>query len=363
MTENVLHRMTLRVLPRLTIAVTSDEVRRRKRWAMFVAGFVAFTLYRLAKRMWPLADPMMLLAVSGAICTLSAVVVYRLGRGADWRTILARDGLSRVAWVGGWIGFVYGIQLSLLVLALLKFVAQYDFLEHPEGPGMMAIIIACTSVVRDAFEIGHVRRLQADGTPVLTFPDGAPLRAMVGQKGRQLLPWVAGAALVPAVVAMVSAGLGEWGQATLTQLGLVGLVAGTLAVPAYLAGEQRSSSWTVSAAMIGWGELFRFWWWPGLAFAATYYLAVAGLLTFVIMPSQQPVILHGLVAALVGLLMVIDGYYLGYRRHVEDQVERTVPASLLRCPFVMGLLSGGGSGHPMAAKPAELMVGEAGRHG
>jgi hypothetical protein len=74
---------------------------------------------------------------------------------------------------------VYGVQLSLLVLALLWLVG-YDYLKHPDGPAMMAIIISCTSVARDAFEIGHVRKMALMGRPFPTFPDGAALRTMVG---------------------------------------------------------------------------------------------------------------------------------------------------------------------------------------
>ena len=77
-------------------------------------------------------------------------------------SIVHEDRAARVLWVLGWIGFVYGLQLSLLVLALLWLV-NYDYGQHPDGPSMMAIIISCTAVARDAFEIGHVRWLQQRG--------------------------------------------------------------------------------------------------------------------------------------------------------------------------------------------------------
>ncbi len=81
--------------------------------------------------------------------------------------------------MAGWIGFVYGVQLSLLVLALLWLVG-YDYLKHPDGPAMMAIIIACTAVARDAFEIGHVRKMALMGRPFPTFPNGMALRSLLG---------------------------------------------------------------------------------------------------------------------------------------------------------------------------------------
>jgi hypothetical protein len=36
--------------------------------------------------------------------------------------------------------------------------------------------------------------------------------------------------------------------------------------------------------------------------------------------------------------MALYGYYLGYRRNVEEQEGRSLSPALLRCPFVMGIL-------------------------
>src|SRR5690348_4079921 len=154
----MLHRMALRVLPSLSLAVTEDSVRKQKRLVMLVPGLVAFGIYRLAKHLVPLTEPLVLLLMSGMVGLLTALVTYRAGRGAGWSQLVREDGQRILAWMGAWIGFVYAIQLSLLVLALLWLVG-YDYLKHPDGPAMMAIIISCTAVARDAFEIGHVRKV------------------------------------------------------------------------------------------------------------------------------------------------------------------------------------------------------------
>src|SRR4249920_1412489 len=185
----MLHRMALRVLPSLSLAVTEDGVRKQKRIVMFVPGLVAFAVYRVAKLLLPLSEPIVLLMVSGLVALETALLTYRVGRATAWGRILQEDGSRLLIWLGGWIGFVYGIQLSLLVLALLWLVG-YDYLKHPDGPAMMAIIIACTAVARDAFEIGYVRRLEASGRPIPTFPDGRAFRSLVGEQGSQLVPWL-----------------------------------------------------------------------------------------------------------------------------------------------------------------------------
>src|SRR6476661_8724294 len=122
----MLHRMALRVLPSLSLAVTEDSVRKKKRIVMFVPGLVAFAVYRLTKLLLPLAEPIVLLMVSGLVSLVTALLAYRVGRAAGWGAIFRADGSRLLIWIGGWIGFVYGVQLSLLVLALLWLVG-YDY--------------------------------------------------------------------------------------------------------------------------------------------------------------------------------------------------------------------------------------------
>ena len=129
----MLHRMALRVLPSLSLAVTEDSVRKRKRIVMFVPGLVAFGIYRLVKHVMPLTDPIVLLLISGTVGLVTALVAYRVARSLGWAEILREDGLRLLTWIAGWIGFVYAVQLSLLVLALLWLVG-YNYLKHPDGP-------------------------------------------------------------------------------------------------------------------------------------------------------------------------------------------------------------------------------------
>lgn len=375
------------------MAVTEEQVRKRKRLVMLVPGLVAFALYRLAKQVDPLSDPLTLLGVSGLIAAVTALWAYRVGRAAPLLVIWKEDGVRLLGWMVGWIGFAYGVQLALMVLALLKVLVQYDFLRHPDGPAMMAIIIACTSVARDAFEIGHVRLLQRRGEAVMTFPDGAPLRTLLREQPGPLVQWTVLAACLTTTLSMGVAHASETGRTELGQLVAVSLIAGSLALMAYLAGEQRlpplipgavaptrpepvsagsfpaglahsrAGGWRSLLGSVGWPELFRFWWWPGLAFAATYYLVLAGMVAFLFKMDQAGGLTQGAIAGTVGGVMALYCYYLGYRRAVEDRVQQMVPASLLRCPFVMGILSKGTLSGKSAIPSVDGMVQESGRRG
>ncbi len=352
----MLHRLALRVLPQLSLAVTEPEIRTRKRWVMFVVGFVAFAAYRLVKPVVPLSDPVVLLAVAAVVGTVTSGVSYSIGRRLPFAALPTAESPRRWAWLLGWVGAVYGVQLALLVLALLQITVGYDFLQHPDGPAMMAIIIPSTAVARDAMEIGHLRWMESQGRSFLTFPDGGSLRGLLVSAPRLLLGWAA--------VGMVLSGVGAWlaaqasliGAAALAQLLVATALAGGVALCAYLAGLSAPAPWFVRWRQSRWLELAKFWWWPGLAFAATYFLVLYGAAVFVFRWAPLSPSHFVMMAGAVGAVMAGYCYHLGARRAFEDRIQSQVPASVLRCPFVTGLLSmqaGGGKRPPM---PPDLMA-------
>ncbi len=335
--DTMLHRLALRVLPSLTLAVTEDSIRTRKRLVMFVPGLVAFAVYRAAKHGFSLADPLTLLVLCGLVSMATALCAYRVGRAVPFLQLVAADGWQRIGWILTWIGFVYGVQLSLLVLALLWLVG-YDYARHPDGPAMMAMIIPSTAVARDAFEIGYVRWLEASGRPLITFPDGAALRTLLQRFDQALVLWVTAGALGAVTLSALTATAVSGDLAVFAQGGIVTLAAGTVGLLAYFAGQGDRTTFASRLAATSWGELMKFWWWPGLAFAATYYLVLVGGCLYVLKQPMNSMALFAGVAGLVGGIMPLYCYYLGHRREIESRQPGGVPSALLRCPFVMGIL-------------------------
>jgi hypothetical protein len=165
------------------------------------------------------------------------------------------------------------------------------------------------------------------------------------------------------LLAALAARVVEVGRTDLGQLIVVTLAAGSVTLAAYLA-DGRPGGWRAAAAVAGWGELFRFWWWPGLAFAATYDLALSGAGVFLLRTGDGAPAPQALAAVLVGGIMALYGRFLGHRRLVENRIEQTVPESLLRCPFVLGILSrspGNGAPGRAAMAEGEVMAGGRGR--
>ena len=353
----MLHRLALRVIPQLNAVVTEPDVRKRKRWVMLIPGFVAFVLYRLAKDVLPLSDPVALLAMSGVLATLAAYWAYAMGRSQSPARVCRTDAPGRLFWVGGWIGFVYGVQLSLLVLAILALFADYNFLLHPDGPAMMALIISCTAVTRDAFEIGHVVRMESQGQRMVTFPDGSPFRELLRRDFSHLVSWV-GAGVVAGAMTAVAARFGWTGEGReVGQAILVCVVAACFAHGAFLSGKRPLEDFRDRFKIESWWEACRFWLWPCLTFAFTYYLVQFGLIAFVLQVEDTALFVHLIVGGVTSGMMAGYGYFLGARVFVETQTQVEISEGLKRCPFVMEILAKTGwvtSGR----KPVEIRQGE-----
>ncbi|OLB27540.1 MAG: hypothetical protein AUH95_00110 [Nitrospirae bacterium 13_2_20CM_2_63_8] len=297
----MLHRMTMRVVPALTLAVTEADFRRRKRVVMAVPGLVAFALYRGLKAAAWHEDIIVLLCASGLFSSLVALAAYAYGRERPFVDVLREDDLRTQAWVALRIGFLYAVQLSLMVLALLK-VATYDYHDHPDGPAMMALIIASMSVARDAFEIGHVRLLQQQGRPLVTLPDGKALWTLV--TGRADL-WAERVAVTTVAVGLVYLALTVMMPAATTDLGEL-IVIGVLA---------------------------------GAACTLAFYLIADGAISFLAGVPDPPVWVRVLVTAGTAGILSLYGYYLGRSRWQEETLHAAIPASLLRCPFLSNILA------------------------
>ncbi|MDH4359137.1 MAG: hypothetical protein OEW33_00155 [Nitrospirota bacterium] len=333
----MLHRLSLRVLPQLNALVTDPPVRKRKRLVMLVPGLVAFGIYRLLKQVLPLSEPLVLLGFSGCISMLAAIWAYRQGRGGTLQESLRQDGTQRWVWLVGWIGLVYSIQLSLLVLAILQVFVGYDFLLHPEGPAMMAIIISCTSVTRDAFEIGHVQRLMHQGVVVPTFPDGEALRKWIPLEIGAVLKWGALATIMGIVGSWLLFRIGSIELQPMVQSLLVPVIVASIGLMAFFAGETLYAQDQKERRPKTWLSSLWFWVWPSLTFSATYFLVLMGMTAFVFRVEEVSQLGFVAMAACTALLLTVYTLFLGWRKSYEERLV-TIPESLQSCPFVMGIL-------------------------
>ncbi len=333
----MLHRIGMRVLPALALSVTEANFRKRKRILMLFPGLVAFVLYRGLSFMGWHDDIVALLISSGLFSTLVALAAYRYGRELPWGELIREEG-SGLLWVGLRFGFLYAVQLTLMVLAILKLVF-YNYADHPAGPAMMALIIASTSVGRDAFEFGHLRLLREKGWLSIGWPDTKRFWAYLADRPGQ---WS-----VPVAVGAVAAGFVYGGlalafpqaQTDLVHLLIIGFVAGIAGTLAYVKGLQPAVAMWDSLSGYPWSELTRFFLWPGVAFGFTYDLIFLGIANYLLLVPNPPLLWRVLMAASTAGLISLSCYYLGWCRWQEEKLRTAISPAVLRCPFVLGILS------------------------
>jgi hypothetical protein len=334
----MLHRMTLRVVPALTVAVTEEGFRRRKRILMLFPGLIAFALYRGLKATAWHDDIVALLLASGLYSSVVALVAYAYGQERRVWELLRDEEPRMLAWIVFRIGFLYAVQLSLMVLALLK-VATYSYLDHPDGPALMALIIASTSVSRDAFEIGHVRLLQQRGRPFVTLADNKGLWALLTGRAEVWAPRVAALTLAVAATSLALAVLVPSVTTDLGHLVSLGVLAGLSCTVAFVQGLHPSLTTWDGLTRYSWRELLRFFLWPGMVFGWTYYLIADGAITFLLAVPAPPGWVRLFVTAGIAGLLSLYGFYMGRSRWQEETLHATIPASLLRCPFISSILA------------------------
>ncbi len=279
---------------------------------MLFPGLLAYPLYRaLYFADWH-DDILALLVTAGLFSTVVAIVAYRYGRERRWGD-LVREGAGALMWVGFRFGFLYAVQLTLMVLAILKLVF-YGYTDHPAGPAMMALIIASTSVGRDAFELGHLRLLREKGWLSLAWPDPKRFWAFLADRPAQ---WA-----VPVAVASTAAGFVYGGlaiaapraQTDLVHLLIIGFVAGISGTLAYVKGLQPAVPIRGSLSGYSWSELTRFFLWPGVTFGWTYGLILLGLTSYLLLEPNPPLPWRVFVAASTAGLISLYCYYLGWCR-------------------------------------------------
>ena len=198
----------------------------------------------------------------------------------------------------------------------------YDFLLHPEGPAMMAIIIACTSVTRDAFEIGVVRQMEQWGQKLVTFPDGAAFRRWVQFEPLALGRWAGLAVLIGVVSSLALAFSMEIGRNPIAQILLLSVIVASVALVTFFSSESKSGDWWERAKGVGSFQSMRFWIWPCFTFAATYYLVQVGIVDFLVNTNMPNVLVHASIAGTTAGLMTCYFFYLAGGSYLKGKPSK-----------------------------------------
>lgn len=308
----MLHRMKLRVV--YGDPLSSDkEARRRKARVLLFAGFGVYLPFLAITYFIFFETRVVYLLVMGLftsiVCVPVAWYAYAKGHGKSLSE-LRKERRQELNWFAIKIGFFYSFELFWMVLGIVEFLFGY----HAFRAALISFV--AIAVARDGFEIGYYRARQPN-SKIAIFPDGRPLMDLFKARPAELI--ILGAAL-GLIGAALGGGWSQYVHSSLYQTLLVAITGGALSTVAYVVAVRQIPSYS---------SLVRFFIWPALTMAATYFLIFAYLLRIIFQITFPLFIDQVLLTGMVSVIMVVYCSFLGFlkKESFAPQTVKPVPGN------------------------------------
>lgn len=295
----MLHRMKLRVLYGDPLA-RDRSARRLKLRVIFLSGLAVFIPFLIITYYIFSETRAVRLLIIGFLAALSCVpvVLYAYAKGFG-RPVgeLWRERPEEMKSLSLKIGFLYGFALYWMILGIVEFLFGY----HSFRAALISFV--ASAAARDGFEIGYFRARE-EKTGIKSgrtiFPDGRPLGELFQTGFATKTGLVLAAAAVAGAAGLF---LGPLLPNPRHQTIALGLLVGLLATLAYV--------WSLSS-IPGPVPLVRFFLWPGVTMAITYFLILAYLFRIILQAPLSPAADFGLLMAACAGWMTLESLFLGH---------------------------------------------------
>lgn len=308
--SQMLHRLKLRVL--YGHLLMDRAARRLKMRILLLSGFAVFPPFLLITYLIFFETRVVFLTMVGLLSSLVCIPVglyaYAKGFGRPLREIW-RERPDEMKWFSLKIGFLYSFALYWMILGIVEFLFGYQAFRAA------LISFVASAVARDGFEIGYLRARQEKGQRTI-FPDGRPIGDLFQTAPvSNLLLILLAAVIGGAVGALLGPVLENSLHQTLAVGGVIGLMA-TLAYTRFL------------PALPGIVQLVRFFIWPGLTMAATYFLILAYLLRIIFQVPLSPATDLALLTAACAGWMTLESLFLGLLKREAGLAEKPLEGGM-----------------------------------
>jgi len=317
----MLHRMKLRVLYGDPLA-RDRSARRLKLRVILLSGIAVFIPFLIITYYIFSETRAVRLMIIGFLAALSCVPVvlyaYAKGFGRPLRE-LWRERPDEMKSLSLKIGFLYGFALYWMILGIVEFLFGY----HSFRAALISFV--ASAAARDGFEIGYYRAQEEktgkkEGRTI--FPDGRPIGALFQETPALKIGLILAAA---AAAGVIGAFLGPLLPNPRHQILAVGVLVGLLATLAYV--------WSLPSFPKP-GSLIRYFIWPGLTMAITYFLILAYLFRIILQAQLPPAVDFGILTAACAGWMTLESLFLGHLKRemgspaaaVSDKIADTVPS-------------------------------------
>lgn len=286
--------------------------RRLKMRIILLSGFAVYPPFLLITYLIFFETRVLFLTLIGLLSALVCIPVglyaYAKGFGRPLREIW-RERPEEIKWFSFKIGFLYAFALYWMILGIVEFLFGY----HAFRAALISFV--ASAVARDGFEIGYLRAREEKNRRTI-FPDGRP----IGELFRTSPGWNLFLTLL-AVLIGGSAGalLGPVLENSLHQTLAVGAVVGLMATLAY--------TWFLpSLPQIV--PLVRFFIWPGLTMACTYFLILAYLLRIIFQVPLSPAADLALLTAACAGWMTLESLFLGFLKREAGLADKPLQGEM-----------------------------------
>ncbi|MCG3114447.1 MAG: hypothetical protein LLH30_02075 [Candidatus Manganitrophus sp. SA1] len=289
--------------------------RRLKMRIILFSGFAVFPPFLLITYLVFFETRVIFLTMIGLLSSLVCIPVglyaYAKGFGRPLREIW-RERPDEMKWFSLKVGFLYSFALYWMILGIVEFLFGYQSFRAA------LISFVASAVARDGFEIGYLRARQEKSQRTI-FPDGRPIGELFWPRTRGGHPQTAPVSnllliLLAAVIGgAVGALLGPVLENSLHQTLAVGGVIGLMATLAYT---------RFLPALPGIVQLVRFFIWPGLTMAATYFLILAYLLRIIFQVPLSPATDLALLTAACAGWMTLEALFLSFLKREAGLAEK-----------------------------------------
>ncbi|MDC4224106.1 MAG: hypothetical protein MPW15_07740 [Candidatus Manganitrophus sp.] len=307
----MLHRMKLRVL--YGNYLNGDRAARRlKMRIILMSGFAVYPPFLLITYLIFFETRVLFLTLIGLLSALVCIPVglyaYAKGFGRPLREIW-KERPDEMKWFSLKIGFLYAFALYWMILGIVEFLFGY----HAFRAALISFV--ASAVARDGFEIGYLRAREEKNKRTI-FPDGRP----IGELFQSSPGWNLSLTLL-AVLIGGSAGalLGPVLENSLHQTLAVGVVVGLMATLAY--------AWFLPS-LPQLVQLVRFFIWPGLTMACTYFLILAYLLRIIFQAPLSPAADLAILTAACSGWMTLESLFLGFLKREAGLAEKPLQSEM-----------------------------------
>ncbi len=309
----MLHRLKLRIL--YGHLLMDRAARRLKMRILLLSGFAVFPPFLLITYLIFFETRVVFLTMVGLLSSLVCIPVglyaYAKGFGRPLREIW-RERPEEMKWFSFKIGFLYSFALYWMILGIVEFLFGY----HAFRAALISFV--ASAVARDGFEIGYLRAREEKGRRTI-FPDGRPIGDLFWPRTRGGHPQTAPISnlliilLAVVIGGVVGALLGPILGNSRHQTLAVGIVIGLMATLAYT---------RFLPSLPGIVQLVRFFIWPGLTMAATYFLILAYLLRIIFQVPLSPAADLGILTAACSGWMTLEALFLGFLKREAGLAEK-----------------------------------------